>query len=151
MFMGGSPVSVHCRQIRNVFGRLRLGNNHLILFSLVVGLLAVSVPLFGHHGHVEYENKAVTLKGTVTRFEWTNPHCILAVAVKNDRENAEDWYAEILPPSQMSRAGWSKESIKPGDEVTLVGRPGKKGAHIMWLEYLITPDGRKLDRDTGAR
>jgi hydrogenase maturation factor len=62
----------------------------------------------------------------------------------------EDWYAEILTPAQMSRAGWTQESVRPGDQVTLVGHPGKKGAHIMWLEYLVMPDGRKLDRDTDA-
>jgi hypothetical protein len=124
----------------------------LISFALAVGLLAVSAPVFAHHGQVEYEGKTVTLKGTVEKFEWTNPHCILAVAVKNDndKDKVEDWYGEILSPAQMSRGGWTRESIKPGDQVTLVGRPGKKGEHIIWIESLVLPDGRKLDRDTGA-
>jgi hypothetical protein len=50
----------------------------------------------------------------------------------------------------MSRGGWTRESIKPGDQISLVGRPGKKGEHIMWIESLVLPDGRKLDRDTGS-
>jgi len=128
-----------------------MGSGRLITFALAVGLLAVSMPGFAHHGQVEYESKAITLKGTVTKFEWTNPHCILGVAVKNEKDNVEEWYAEILPPNRMTRAGWTQEIIKPGDEVTLVGRPGKQGAHIMWLEYVVLADGRKLKRDSGAR
>ena len=122
----------------------------LISFAFTVVLLMNSAPVIAHHGQVEYESKAVTLKGTVTKFEWINPHCILGVAVKNEKGDAEDWYAEILPPNRMAQAGWTQEIIKPGDEVTVVGRPGKKGAHIMWLESLVLPDGRKLRRDPGA-
>lgn len=120
----------------------------LTCFLFVVGLLMFSGSALGHHGQVEYENKTVTLKGTVTKFEWENPHCIIGIAVKNDENTTDEWFAEILPPSQMVRAGWSREGLKPGDEVTVVGRPGKKGAHIMWLQYLVMPDGRKLDRNT---
>jgi hypothetical protein len=122
----------------------------LISFGLAVGILALAVPLFAHHGQVEYERKAVTLNGTVRKFEWTNPHCILTITVKTNKDNVEDWYAEFLPPAQMSRGGWTRESIRPGDQISLVGRPGKKGEHIMWIEYLVLQDGRKLDRDTGA-
>lgn len=122
-------------------------SGRLISFALAIVFLAASGPVFAHHGHVEYEGKTVTLNGTVTKFEWTNPHCIVVIAVKNDKD---DWYGEILPPAQMNRAGWNKDTIKPGDEVTLVGRPGKKGEHIMWIEYLVLPDGRKFDRDTGG-
>jgi hypothetical protein len=113
--------------------------------------LATSGAVFAHHGQVEYEGKAVTLKGTVTKFEWTNPHCIVAAAVKNDKDKVEQWYPEFLPPAQMSRGGWTRESIKPGDQVTLIGRPGKKGEHIMWIESLVLPDGRKVDRDSASR
>ncbi len=123
-------------------------NGRLISLALVVVLLAVSGPMLAHHGQVQYENKRVTMVGTVTKFEWTNPHTIISIATKDDQGNVEDWYAEMLPPTQMARAGWTKESIKPGDQVSLVGRPGKKGARILWLEYLVTPDGRHLGRDT---
>jgi hypothetical protein len=80
-------------------------SGRLISFAFAVGLLAVSGPVFAHHGQVEYEGKTVTLKGTVKKFEWTNPHCIVAVAVKNDKDNVEEWYGEFLPPAQMNRAG----------------------------------------------
>lgn len=126
-------------------------SRRLISFILTASLLTTSGPVFAHHGQVEYEGKAVTLKGTVTKFEWTNPHCIVAVTVKNGKDKVEQWYAEFLPPAQMSRGGWTRDSIKPEDQVTLIGRPGKKGEHIMWIESLVLPDGRKIDRDSASR
>jgi hypothetical protein len=74
-------------------------------------------------------------------------HSILSIAVKDDNGNIESWHAEILPLSEMLRAGWTKQSVKFGDKVTLTGRPGKYAQHIMWLEYLLTPKGRKLGRN----
>jgi len=119
----------------------------LTTVALAVSFLAISKPVLAHHGRVEYENRSVTLRGTVTKFEWSNPHVVISFAVKDDKGNEREWYAEVLPPSQMSRAGWTSQSIKPGDQVTLIGRPGKKGEHILWLEYLVTPDGQKLGRE----
>jgi len=125
----------------------------LICFGLVACFLAISGPLLllAHHGQGAYEGKTVTLNGTVTKFEWTNPHCILTIAVKNDQNGTENWYAEFLPPSQMSRSGWDRDVIKMGDQVTMTGRPGKKGEHILYLQTLLLPDGRKLDRDARGR
>jgi hypothetical protein len=126
-------------------------NGRLISLPLALVFFAVSGLVFAHHGQGAYGGKAVTLNGTVAKFEWTNPHCILTVAVKNEKDNVEDWYAEFLPPNQMSRSGWTRDTIKPGDQITMVGRPGKKGEHIMWLQYLVMSDGRKLDRDAKGR
>ena len=122
----------------------------LTVSALLVGCTAASRPMFAHHGAVAYERKSVTLKGTVTKFEWNNPHTVLTLAVKDSKGNVEEWYAEILPPSRMLQAGWTRESIRPGDQVTVTGRPGKHRERIMWLEYLVTPDGRKLGRDNDA-
>jgi uncharacterized protein DUF6152 len=77
--------------------------------------------------------------GTVVNYQWENPHSILSVLVRINNGDIERWHAEILPPSEMLRAGWTKRSLKFGDTVTLTGRPGKYGQHIMWLEYVITP------------
>ena len=85
----------------------------------------------------------------MTKYEWSNPHTVITLAVKDDKANVKEWYLEILSPVQMLRAGWTRESVKPGDEVTVTGLPGKHGVQIMWLEYLVTPDGQKLSRDKG--
>ncbi len=93
-----------------------------------------------------YEANNIMLMGTVTEYEFANPHSIISVAVKTDSGAVEEWHAEFLPPSEMIRAGWSKETLKPGDQVAMTGRPGRHAQHIMWLETLVTPDGRKLGR-----
>jgi hypothetical protein len=120
-----------------------------VLFPLLITLavLVFSNAARAHHAARQvYESKAITLMGVVTDYEWANPHSVLSVAVKDDRGKVEEWHAEILPPTEMIRAGWTKESVKPGDEVTLTGRPGKYSQHIIWLESLVTPDGKKLGR-----
>lgn len=119
----------------------------LILASVIVSCLMLSGPSWAHHASRQvYEVKTIMLMGVVTDYEWANPHSVLSIAVKDEKGRVEEWHAEILPPSEMLRAGWTKESLKPGDEVTLTGRPGKYAQHILWLEYLVTSDGRKLSR-----
>jgi len=120
----------------------------LILVPAIVSVFMFSSALRAHHASRQvYEGKSVTLMGVVTDYEWANPHSVLSVAVKDRNGRVEEWHAEILPPSEMLRAGWTKESVKPGDEVTLTGRPGKYAQRILWLQYLVTPDGRKLGRN----
>ena len=117
------------------------------LLLAIAASLAFSGLVWAHHGSSQvYLGKSITLKGTVTGYEWANPHSILSVAVKDDSGKVDQWHAEILPPSEMVRAGWNKDSLSIGDEVTVTGRPGKYEQHILLLEYLVTPDGRKLGR-----
>jgi len=137
---------------RNVFYRKGLGGVEvrakvLLLVPVIVSVLTCSSSLWAHHASRQvYEGKSITLMGVVTDYEWANPHSVLSIAVKDGKGNVEEWHAEILPPTEMLRAGWTKESLKAGDEVTLTGRPGKYAQRILWLEYLVTPDGRKLGR-----
>ena len=119
----------------------------LILVLIVVSFLTFSGASWAHHAARQvYESKTIMLMGVVTDYEWANPHSVLSVAVKDNKGQVEEWHAEILPPTEMLRAGWTRESVKPGDEVTLTGRPGRYAQHILWLEYLVTPEGKKLGR-----
>jgi Family of unknown function (DUF6152) len=119
----------------------------LVLIAAIVSLLMLASASWAHHASRQvYEGKSITLMGVVTDYEWANPHSVLSVAIKDDKGKVEEWHAEILPPTEMLRAGWTKESLKPGDEVTLTGRPGKYAQHILWLESLVTPEGKKLSR-----
>ena len=114
---------------------------------LLAGMLVVSGSALAHHNPKPmYEASNIMLTGTVTEYEFANPHSIISIAVKTDSGATEEWHAEFLPPSDMIRAGWSKETLKPGDQVTMTGRPGRHAQRIMWLETLVTPDGRKLGR-----
>lgn len=119
----------------------------LAFLTVLAGFLVFAGPLSAHHSsRAMYENRTVTLMGTVTNYEWANPHAIVSIQVKDEKGNLEQWHAEVLPPAQMTAAGWTKESIKPGDQVTMTGRPGRNAQHIMWLEQLVTPDGHTLGR-----
>jgi len=111
------------------------------------GLLLAAVPLSAHHSsRAVYETMSITLMGTVTNYEWSNPHIIVSFQVKDVQGKPQQWHAEVLPPSRASAAGWTRDSLKPGDQVTLTGYPGRNSQHIMLLEELVTADGKTLSR-----
>jgi hypothetical protein len=100
----------------------------------VVGLLAVSVPLFAHHGGASYDtSKTVTVKGTVTDYIWANPHVFVKLDVKDDSGNAVHWIVEAQNPVSMMQIGWSKNTFKPGDEVEIDAMPAKNGNPVGFL------------------
>jgi hypothetical protein len=100
----------------------------------VVGLLAVSVPLFAHHGNAAYEtSKMVTVKGTVTDYIWTNPHVFVKVDGKDDAGNTVHWIVEGQNPVSMLQIGWTKNTFKPGDEVEIEAMQAKNGNPVAFL------------------
>ena len=100
-----------------------------VVFSVVVGLLLISSPTFAHHGTSGYDmEKVITLNGTVTSFNWSNPHCLIHIDVKDSKGDAKDWIIELAAPTLMTRNGWTKDSLKPGDEVIAETHPAKNGA-----------------------
>jgi hypothetical protein len=110
-----------------------------------VGLLAVSLPLLAHHGYAAYDtDRKVTLKGTVTRWVWSNPHCLLQLDVTDDSGHVAHWTAETENPTAMSRVGWTDKSIKLGDQITLTVLPVKSGAPVGRIIDVVLPDGQKL-------
>lgn len=97
----------------------------VVLFGIFT-LLAFSVPTFAHHGSAVYDvGKKVTVKGTVTRFVWENPHILLLVDAKDDSGNIVHWIIESRAPSNVTNYGWTKFTFKPGDEVLVDVTPGK--------------------------
>ena len=107
-------------------------------------LLIMGRPLFAHHGTAAYDKDPVTLKGTVTNFEFVNPHCQIYFDVKNDKGVTEAWQGELTSPNKLGRAGWTKHSLNPGDMVTVTGPELKSGKHSIWIQKLIGPDGNPL-------
>jgi hypothetical protein len=103
-------------------------------------------PAFAHHGQAVYdEEHPILLKGTVTSFLWSNPHCLVNLDVKNGKGEVAHWIAETVNPGKLVRAGWTKDSLKPGDTVTLTLTPAKNGAHLGHFYKLVFADGRQLD------
>jgi hypothetical protein len=115
-----------------------------------VGLLSVSMPLFAHHGTAAYDvNKPLTLKGTVTEWDWYNPHCLLQFDVKNEDGQVVHWIAETQNPVSMVNAGWAKASIKAGDEVTVTLAPARNGRSVGELKLVVLPNGKTLSAQVG--
>jgi hypothetical protein len=115
---------------------------------LIIGVAAVLIasgPTFAHHGTAAYDTKnVVTVKGTMTEFLFVNPHVQLHFDVKNDKGEVEKWQAELTAPNKLSRAGWDKHTLKPGDSITASGYIAKNDPHTMWINKLTGPDGEAL-------
>jgi len=97
----------------------------LLLLGLVIAFPGAA---FSHHGTVGYDfAKTVTLHGTATSFDWVNPHCLLHMDVKDESGSVQRWTLEMAPPTMLSRRGWTKDSVRPGDDVAIETHPAKKG------------------------
>ena len=117
----------------------------VILSAVIICFLAVSAPIFAHHGNSAYDmSKTVAIKGTVTHFEYANPHTQVYYDVTDDKGNVEHWVAETTNPAMLNRVGWSKETLKPGDQITLFVNPNKVGAKVTFLQKIQFPDGKEL-------
>ena len=120
----------------------------LPLCGLIAGLLLVCGSAFAHHGtNASYDTtKHITVTGTVTEFVWANPHMQLYFDVKDDKGNVVHWSDEIPdPPYLAQKVGWARDSIKPGDQVTVTGSPSKAGTPVMVLRRVELPNGKALE------
>jgi hypothetical protein len=101
-------------------------------FALVVWAISGAFhPAVAHHGTAGYDmEKVVTLNGTVTEYDWSNPHVIIFLDVKKDNGQMEHWTLELAAPVHMSRFNWGKDSMKPGDQIVAETHPAKNGAPI---------------------
>ena len=121
------------------------------VFAVAVGLLIVSVPLFGHHANAVFDvGKRLTLKGTVVEWFWANPHCLLRFDVKDDSGQVVHWVGETQAPPNMIPGGWTKQSFKPGDEVTVTVEPAKSGRTVGRILQAVLPNGKTLGAAGGA-
>lgn len=110
-----------------------------------VVILFFAVSAFAHHGTAAYDtSKLVTLKGTVTEFDFINPHCEIYWDAKSETGETEKWQGEVTAPNKLSRAGWTKTTLKPGDSITVTGYRTKNGSHAIWIRTLLGPDGTAL-------
>ena len=100
-----------------------------IAICIAASLLFVSSPISAHHGTSGYDmEKVITVSGTITSFNWSNPHCLVHIDVKDSKGDVKDWIIELAAPTLMSRNGWTKDSLRPGDEVIAETHPAKNGA-----------------------
>jgi hypothetical protein len=111
--------------------------------AIILSLLTVSLPLSAHHGAAAYDtSKKMTVKGIVTEWFWANPHCFLKFDAKDDSGNVVHWATETSNPADMTNLGWSKQSFKPGDEITITFTPVKNGAPVGRVEQVVLANGQ---------
>jgi hypothetical protein len=126
----------------------------LIFGAIIMGAVtAVSWPAYAHHSFAVYDrSKLLTLKGNVKSFQWTNPHCVIWVLVQPDGGGApQEWSFETTSPGVLTRGGWTRNSVKPGDRVVVEFYPLRDGSHGGGLNAVTLVDtGQKLSASFAA-
>jgi hypothetical protein len=119
----------------------------LAVWLSAIGLLCGAGTVAAHHGFAaEYDrSKTIELTGTVTKFEWTNPHAWLFIDVKNEDGTVTSWGFEMSSPNVLFRKGWTRTSLKPGDAVAIEGFRTRDGSHNGNAQTItLTGTGQKL-------
>lgn len=117
----------------------------MFLFVLAAGVVPLSGPAFAHHSTAEYDMTTVTpVKGTVTKFEWSNPHAYIYIEAKDDKGNTVEWTGELASLGMLSRVNWKRDAVKPGDAITMYGNRAKDGRTVMRLDKIAFANGQEL-------
>jgi hypothetical protein len=124
------------------------------LFSMVFALCQIAwcMPASAHHGNSAYdEERTITLTGTVTEFAFVNPHTQVFLDVKDDKGNVTHWAVESQSPGIMHRNGWTRNTLKPGDRISITLNPANNGAPVGFsgktTGKVVLPDGTEMKMD----
>ena len=120
---------------------VRLG----VLAGVCMLALTASTVVAHHSFAAEYDaNKPVTLKGTVSKIEWTNPHARFYVDVRDEKGTVTSWNLELASPNVLVRNGWTRKSLNVGDEVVVEGSLAKDGSKMANARVVRLADGRRV-------
>ena len=115
-----------------------------------IGAAIVAAPAIAHHSFAMFDTtRRVTLAGTVTAFEWTNPHAYIELDVPDEKGAITHWSIELGSPSILMQGGWKFKDLKYGDKVTAIVNPLKNGQTGALLASITMPDGRVLGNGPG--
>jgi hypothetical protein len=125
---------------------IQMKNRFMAVLLGAAVLLVLTRPIFAHHGRSNYDmTGTVTVKGIVTEFQWVNPHALILVDITGEDGKVEKWVGETNSPNTLSRQGWSRNTVKVGDQVTLVGRRVKGGGYYINFSKIVFADGKELN------
>src|SRR6516162_11619972 len=113
---------------------------------VTISLLAIGIPLFAHHGTAGVYDYTVriTTKATVTEYIWSNPHVQIYFTLKNDKGEEQTWGVETASPGNMLASGWTKNTFKPGDQISVSFVPAKNDRAFGICPRFVLPDGQVL-------
>ena len=114
---------------------------------VVIAVLLTATSALAHHSNSAFDpEKVVVLKGTVTEWKWTNPHVWIFLSVDDGKGNKEAWEIEGRPPGVLARSGWSKNTFKPGDTITVDFSPARDGSRTGLATRVTLADGTVLSQ-----
>ena len=113
---------------------------------LALGLFVVAVPVLAHHSFVaDFNlNKPITVKGVVTKVDWSNPHISFSLDVKDESGKVTNWSVDAAAPAALSRRGWDRTALKPGDTITVEAFHARSGKPFAAASTVTLADGRKI-------
>ena len=115
------------------------------LFAAGAFVLALTIPAAAHHSHAMYDvDTSVTLEGTVTDFQWINPHSWLYISITNETGESEVWALETRTPWELAEQGLGPDSLQAGDEVSVTLKPLRRGIRGGQLTTVTMSDGREF-------
>jgi Family of unknown function (DUF6152) len=119
--------------------------NKLGIGAFLAGVVASSVALSAHHGAASFDSgRPVTVNGTVTEYVWSNPHVLVKVDAKDDNGNVVHWVLEAWNPVTQASRGWTKNTFKPGDAVSLGISPAKNNQPVGEIRGRIVINGTEF-------
>ena len=123
-----------------------------VVLAAILGVALAAVEVLAHHSFAaEFDrNKPVTVTGTVTKVEWANPHARFFIDVKDDAGKVNNWDFELASPNGLMRRGWTRNSLKIGDVVTVAGWAAKNSPYVGNTNTVTLSDGRKVFAGSSA-
>ena len=119
-----------------------MGTRSCLIAALLLG---AGGPVVAHHSFAAFDqSREVTVKGRVAEFQWTNPHAWLVVKGRTANGPDEEWSFEMISPSVLRRNGWTRNSLKSGDEVTVTANPAKNGARFGLMLNVLDAQGHQV-------
>jgi len=104
----------------------------------------LSTAVLAHHGGAAFDQGSnITFNGTVTEMTFANPHILIYWEAQKDGAT-EKWSGWLTAPTKLARAGWTKRTLEPGDQITITGTPHKEGSKVIQIRQLVGPDGKAL-------